>query len=311
MSNLMIQPRPTRLAALVTVSLAFAFGSIRADDSKPTIRHGFLATGGKTYILDGEGHQIWSYPEGTRDGWVLPNGHVLLALSKSKRHPGGAVIEADREGHTRIRFEGTQSEVNTVQPLDDDRILLTEAGDRPRLLEIDRSGAVVVEVPIKAQTGDHHLQTRMARKLPNGHYLVPQLLDKVVREYTPSGEIVWEAKTPNWPFTAIRLDDGNTLIACTVGDLVIEVDPKGQIVWQVSNDDLPGRPIADACGVQRLANGNTVITSYRAVENAVKLTEITRAKKIVWTHRDPARPGIHHFQILDEKGRPLDGKQAR
>jgi hypothetical protein len=40
-----------------------------------------------------------------------------------------------------------------------------------------------------------HMQTRMARKLPSGNYVVPQLLDKVVREYTPGGKIVWEAKT--------------------------------------------------------------------------------------------------------------------
>ena len=81
----------------------------------------------------------------------------------------------------------------------------------------------------------------MARKLANGNYLVPQLLDKVVREYTPEGKIVWEAKTPDMPFTAIRLDDGNTLIGCTLGNLVIEVDAAGKIVWQVTNDDLPGR----------------------------------------------------------------------
>ena len=49
---------------------------------------------------------------------------------------------------------------------------------------------------IQAQTKDHHLQTRMTRKLKNGNYLVPQLLDKMVREYTTKGEIVWEAKTP-------------------------------------------------------------------------------------------------------------------
>ena len=96
---------------------------------------------------------------------------------------------------------------------------------------------------MQAQTKDHHLQTRMARKLANGNYLVPQLLDKVVREYTPEGKIVWEARTPHWPFTAIRLDDGNTLIDCTRGNLVIEVDADGKIVWQVTNDDLPGKPL--------------------------------------------------------------------
>ena len=128
---------------------------------------------------------------------------------------------------------------------------------------------------MKAQTKDHHLQTRMARKLANGNYLVPQLLDKVVREYTPKGEVVWEVKTPDMPFTAIRLPDGNTLIGCTLGNLVIEVDSRGETVWRLTNDDLPGRPIKDACGVQRLPNGNTVITSYHAMAGEVKLLEVT------------------------------------
>ena len=143
----------------------------------------------------------------------------------------------------------------------------------------------------------------MSRKLVNGNYLVPQLLDKVVREYTPDGKVVWEAKTPDWPFTAIRLDNGNTLVGCTVGNLVVEFDPKGEIVWKVTNDDLPGKPISDACGVQRLPNGNTVITSYRASGDQIKLTEVTPDKEIVWTHWDPERPGIHHFQILEPDGK--------
>ena len=64
-------------------------------------------------------------------------------------------------------------------------MLLTEAGDKPRILEVDRAGKILAEVPLQAQTRDHHLQTRMTRKLANGHYLVPQLLDRVVREYDP------------------------------------------------------------------------------------------------------------------------------
>lgn len=151
----------------------------------------------------------------------------------------------------------------------------------------------------------------MSRKLANGNYLVPQLLDRVVREYTPEGKIVWEGKTPNMPFTAIRLDDGNTLIGCTLGHLVIEVDPKGKTIWQVSNDDLAGKPINDACGVQRLPNGHTVITSHHARGNDIKLTEVTREKKIVWQHQDAKKPGIHHFQILDTDGKVLEGRPLR
>jgi len=270
-----------------------------------SITHSFLATGAETVLVDGSGKVTWKYPGSSRDGWVLPGGTILLALSKGKNHPGGAAVEVDRAGKVLWSFEGTQSEVNTVQPLENGHVLVTEAGAKPRLLEINREGKITVEVPLDAQTRDHHLQTRMSRKLANGNYLVPQLLDRVVREYTPQGKVVWEVKTPHMPFTAIRLPDGNTLIGCTLGDLVIEVDPSGKEVWRVTNDDLPGRPINDACGVQRLPNGNTIITSHHNTAKQTKLTEVTRDKKIVWTYTDERKGGIHHFQILDTNGSPL------
>jgi outer membrane protein assembly factor BamB len=150
----------------------------------------------------------------------------------------------------------------------------------------------------------------MTRKLANGNYLVPQLLDKVVREYDSKGKILWEVKTPDMPFTAIRLADGNTLIGCTVGNVIMEVNKDGKEVWRVSNNDLPNTPISDACGVQRLDNGNTVFTSYRAGAGQTKLLEVTREKKIVWTYTDPRKAGIHHFHILDAEGKP-SGKPLR
>jgi hypothetical protein len=297
-----------RSLALIAAGLLTTLGI--AAQEPPPITHAFLATGGATYLRDDAGKITWTYPHSSRDGWVLPNGNVLLALTAGKKYPGGAAVEVTKEGKIVFEHKGTQAEVNTVQ-LVGERILLTEAGKNPRLLEVDRDGKIVVEVPLQAQTKDTHLQTRMARKLATGNYLVPQLLDRVVREYTPEGKVVWEAKTPNMPFTAIRLDDGNTLIGCTLGNLVIEVDPAGKIVWQVTNDDLPGRPINDACGVQRLPNGNTVITSHHAGGGDVKLTEVTRDKKIVWQHRDATKPGIHHFQILDTDGKAIEGRPLR
>jgi hypothetical protein len=284
---------------------------LSTDEPKSKITHSFLATGAETFLVDGSGKIVWHYTQSSRDGWVLPNGNVLLALSKSKDRPGGSVVEVTRDNKVIFEFVGTQSEVNTVQALDNGNVLLTEAGAKPRLLEMNRKGQVVVEVSLNAQTKDHHLQTRMARKLANGNYLVPQLLDKVVREHTPEGKIVWEVKMPHMPFTAIRLDNGNTLIGCTLGNLVIEVDSTGKTVWQLANEDLPGKPIDDACGVQRLPNGNTVVTSHYAKANEVKLTEVTHEKKIVWTYTDDRKSGIHHFQILDTDGKPLTGRPLR
>lgn len=282
-----------------------------------TIKHSFLALGAETAIFSTDGKPTWSYPANTRDGWVLPNGHVLLALTKSTEHPGGAAVELDRDGKTVWKYEGTQSEVNTVQAVDGGRYMLTEAGAHPRLLEIDKAGTVVLEVPLQAQTADTHLQSRMARKLPNGNYLVPQLLDKVVREYTREGKIVWEARTPSdpkeaWPFTAIRLTNGNTLVTCTHANMVVEFDADGKVVWTLANSDLPEPLLKDPCGAQRLANGNTVVTSYgQSAPGAVKLLEVTREKKLVWTYRDDKPHGIHEFQILDDRGVPSPDETMR
>src|ERR1700753_1574806 len=156
------------------------------------VTHSVFVAGAETAILNDKGETLWKYPAATRDGFVLPDGHLLLAVSKSKDYPGGAVVEVTRENQVVFEYKGTQAEVNTAQLLPNDHIMLTEAAPNPRLLEIDRSGKTVVEFPLQGQNTNAHMETRMTRKLPNGNYLVPQLLDKVVREYSPKGEIVWE-----------------------------------------------------------------------------------------------------------------------
>lgn len=287
------------------------------QESDTGITHAFLATGPATYITDGSGAIVWTYPANTRDGWVLPGGNVLLAITRSADFPGGGAVEVTRDGKVVFRFKGTQSEVNTVQTLGEGRYLLTEAGPKPRLLEVDRQGKVLVEVPLQAQTKDTHLQSRMTRELGGGNYLVPQLLDKVVREYTPAGKVAWEARTPDeppecWPFTAIRLPEGNTLSTCTHGNTVVEFDREAKIVWQLTNADLPAPLLKDPCGAQRLPNGNTVICSYgQGKPGEVKLLEVTREKKLVWTLRDDRPHGIHEVQILDTNGRKIDGPAMR
>lgn len=288
---------------------------VSQQESVEKITHSFLVTGGETYIVGNDDTVSWRYPKGTRDGWILPGGNALLAVSKSKEYPGGAVVEVDREGKTLFEFKGTQSEVNTVQALPNGNLMLTEAGAKPRLLEIDRSGKTVVEIAIQCQTQNHHMESRMARKLANGNYLVPHLLDRVVREYKADGSVAWEAKTPDepkecWPFTAIRLENGNTLVNLTHGNRTVEFDPSGKIVWQVTNDDLGAPLFRDPCGAQRLPNGNTVIASYGMGGKGVKLFELTREKKVVWTWTSD-RPGVHHVQILETNGKPLEGTPLR
>ncbi|HEY3899248.1 MAG TPA: hypothetical protein VGM54_11575 [Chthoniobacter sp.] len=299
---------------ILPLALLFAsVSTIWAADVEPAkITHSMFIAGSQTAILSGDGKVIWQYPAATRDGFVLPNGNLLLAVSKNAQYPGGAVVELTRENKVLFEFKGTQSEVNTAQLLPSGNIMLTEAGVNPRILEIDPAGKIVVEVPLQCQNTNPHMESRMARKLSDGNYLVPQLLDRVVREYTHEGKIAWEYKTPDdlkedWPFTAIRLPNGHTLIDLTHSNTVVEVDHDGKEVWRLANSDLPSPLLKDPCGAQRLPNGNTVITSYGAGDQTVKMLEVTPDKKIVWTYEREQKGGIHEFQILDTNGVPLEG----
>jgi len=279
------------------------------------VRHSFFVAGPDfTGIVNENGKRVWdSGQAGARDGWVLPNGNILIAWGTMVRE-----FTPEKEVVFEYQLDTANKEIGTVERLENGNTLITELGKKPRLMEVSSDGEILVEVPLKPETDNAHMQTRMARKLANGNYLVPHLLAFKVKEYTPTGEVVKEFPTDmadlggreakNWPFTAIRLENGNTLVCLTNGNKVVEMDSDGNVVWKVSNDDLPGNPIDDACGGQRLPNGNTVITAYHA-KKGVKLLEVTPQKEIVWTHEGPNR--AHHFQILTTNGEKLTGKPQK
>jgi hypothetical protein len=276
---------------------------------KPT-GSSFLMLGGVTQIVDASGKVAWKYPAATRDGEVLPNGNLLLTLSKTKAYPGGAVVEVTRDLKVVWEYKGTQTEVNTAVLLPNGHILLTEAGDKPRLIEVARDGSIKVEIPLGCQITNHHMQSRMARKLPNGHYLVPQ--EKTVREYDAAGKVVWERQNPESPldnrsFCCLRNAAGHTLISLTVGNHIIEVDAAGKIVWELRDGDLTEVRINRTTALAWLPNGNIIFSNYAARAPQPKLVEITREKLVVWTYTDASKEGVHEFQLLDEAGKPLPG----
>ena len=280
--------------------------------SETGITHWIMGFGADTYMMSADGRTTWSYPLGTRDGWMLPNGNLLLTITRCSEYPGGAVLEVNRAGKTIFEYKGTQSEVDTSQALPHGVYLLTESGPKPRLLEVDSSGKILVEFPLQCQTENQHMETRMARKLKNGNYLVPHLIDKAVKEYTKEGKVVWVGNTPHWPFSALRQKNGNTLISCTHGNQLVELDKEGKTIWSLKNEDLPSALINDSCGMELLPNGHIVFTSY-ATQGAdqVKLIEIDKSKKVVWTLITNRPHGLHQFHIVDTNGKLTRGKLLR
>jgi len=282
----------------------------RAQTSQ-NISHSFFVAGPDfTGILGEEGEILWdAHRKGARDGFVLQNGHVLIAWQDYIEE-----YDLNRAVVFRYDLDSVNSEIGTVSRLENGNTMFTELGKFPRIIELSPEGKKVIEVALEPETDNFHMQTRMARKLSNGNYLVPHLLAFAVKEYTIQGEVVETFHTDlqelggrageNWPFTAIRLSDGNTLINLTHGNKTIEVDATGAIIWRVGNEDLAGDPFVDPCGAQRLPNGNTVIASYGA-KTGIKIFEITREKEMVWSYDGPYR--VHHFQVLTTNGKNLVG----
>lgn len=284
------------------------------------ITHSVLIAGPNfTGILGEDGKPTWAAPQKkARDGFILDNGHVLITWAKEVKE-----FDTERNVIWSYKLDPSNGEIATAQRLPDGNTLIAELGKNPRLVEVAKDGAIKAEVKLQPETDNVHMQTRMARKLNNGNYLVPHLLAFAVKEYDPAGKVVAEFKTDtehfggrdakHWPFTAIRTPgskehpEGTTVVGCTYGNRVVEFDHKGKVIWQLTNEDVNGI-IKDACGVQRLPNGNTVIACY-GKKDGVKLFEVNQDKKIVWQYDGPYR--VHHFQVLTTNGEPIDGEPMK
>ena len=275
------------------------------------IKHAVFIAGPQfTGILDEQNKEVWnSGKPGARDGYVLPNGNLLICWADEVKE-----FNKKKEVIFSYHRPAPDIELGTACRLKNGNTLISISGKMPRLIEVNKKGLIKIAVPLQPETENVHMQTRMARKLDNGNYLVPHLLAFAVKEYTANGTIVNVFKTDipalgtrqdeNWPFSAIRLENKNTLVSLTHGNKVVEFDPEGKITWKVDNEDLNEDLLRDPCGVQRLANGNTVIASYGAT-SGVKLFEITPEYKVVWRY---VGFNVHEFQILTTNGKPEKGK---
>jgi hypothetical protein len=312
-----------------TLLLAMVAGimTLVAAEAAPTPSRRVLVCGPRTAIVEispdhPEGKVEWSHPANTREGWVLPDGNVLLALSRGDGGPGGAAVEIERgkEGAAdRVvwRYDGTQEEINSIQKTAEGTYVLTEAGPNPRLLEIAADGTVKVEFPLACQKANGHMQTRMSRKQADGTYLCPHLFDFAIIRYDAAGKELTRIGTRDpaapelntWPFTAITLADGGILAGLTNGNRVVEFDKEGRIRWQIDTGEVDGA-IADACGIQRLPNGNTMIASYHVGKHGERLVEVSPERKVVWAWKADV-PAVHHFQVLSIDGKELVGPPLR
>jgi hypothetical protein len=262
----------------------------------------------------------------SHDIHLLPNGNLLLhtgPATVTEMTPAKEVVwryEARPAGANKGRVE-----VHAFQRLPDGTTMVAESGNR-RIVEVDRAGKVVREVPLTVKRPDAHRDTRMVRKLAGGTYLVCQEGDGVVREYDPAGKVVWEyaldlagrkASPGHGPeghgtdvYGAVRLANGNTVIAGGNNNRVVEVDKAGKVVWSVDQRELPGITLAWVTTLHALPNGNLIVGNCHAGPDQPQLFEVTRDKKVVWAFRNHQTFGnncaTHQILTPDNPWRPID-----
>jgi len=268
------------------------------------------------------GKVVWDAKlDNIHDLQYLDNGNLLFQTSWTKlveMTPDKKVTwsydSAQQNGNA-----GKQVQVHAFQRLAGGVTMIAESGPA-RIIEVDRAGRLLKVIPLTIDNPDPHRDTRLVRKLQNGHYLVAHEGDGAVREYDADGRVVWDYDVPlfdrprkgghgpgawgNQTFAAIRLPNGNTLISTGNGHSVLEVSRKKQIVWRLKQDDLPGIRLAWVTTLEVLPGGNYLIGNCHAGPGQPQIIEITPDKRVVWKFENFAVLGnaVSNGTLIDAKG---------
>ena len=294
-----------RMNLVVLIAFGVAVSSLPAEQTGPHRR--VLAADDSTRrlaIVAPDGSLEWEIKVGAiHDASLLPNGNMLLQQGWTK------IVEVTPDKQTVWEYDagrmngnaGRPVEVHAFQRLANGLTMIVESGPA-RIIEVDKEGRVQHAIKLKVNHPSTHSDTRLARKLATGNYLVAHESDGTVREYDAGGKIVWEYEVPlfgkerkgghgpeafgNSVFSASRLANGHTLIGGGNGHCVLEVTPAKEIVWKLDQQDLPGITLAWVTRVERLPNGNTLLGNCHAGPENPQFIEVSKDKKVVWTFKD-------------------------
>ena len=264
---------------------------------------------GKVFVVSADGKVEWEHPAPScNELWVLPSGNLLFTT-------GHGVKEVTREKKVVFSYE-SKSEIYACQRMANGNTFIGESS-AGRLLEVEPSGTIAKEIRLLPEGKDGgHLYMRNARRLANGHYLVAHYGEQIVREYDGDGKALRTIPARGGPHSVVRLPNGHTLIACgdavENGARVFEVDGDNQTVWEIKSGDLPGISLKFMTGMQRLPNGNTVISNWQGhghLGSGPHLIEVTPGKKVVWTFADhTTMKTVSSVQLLDLPGDATRGE---
>lgn len=191
----------------------------------------------------------------------------------------GHRLVANYSGRTVHEFDETGKEIWTANNLPGNPSCLQRLSNGNTLVVLSNRGQVIEIAPDKkiVNTQEYGAGVAFARRLENGNTLVCLPRQSRVVEFDPKGQQVATFQAAN-ATAARRLDNGNTLIAEQGRNRVVELSPTGQVAWSV--EEVPG-----PWDVERLENGNTIVSNSRGVEEFAPDRRVLRTWNYPSTYR--------------------------
>ena len=196
---------------VVVIAITAVVGLGIAANAEPVKGRRVLAADYSTKriaVVDPAGEVLWEHPiDDIHDLHMLPDGHVLFQTSMTH------LVEVDPKTDKVLweydagKMNGNECrpvQVHSFQRLPGGVTMIAESGPA-RIIEVDPGGKIVHQIKLRVEHPDPHRDTRLVRKLDNGHYLVCHEGDGAVREYDNGGTST----------TTLGKSSGNTPCRCS------------------------------------------------------------------------------------------------
>jgi HEAT repeat protein len=154
----------------------------------------------------------------------LANGNTFIATREG-------VVEVDKAGKQVFSYHRPFGEtiMRACKLGNGDMVLVTELGV-PRCVRVSREGRELKSFAVEVSTSGGRIDV-----LPNGHVLVPELLNNRVVERDADGKVVRTMKVEQ-PIAATRLANGHLLVTSMTQKRAVELDRAGKEVWEYRRD---------------------------------------------------------------------------
>jgi len=207
------------------------------------------------------------------------------------------------------------AEFHTCQPIGVDKVLFLSNEDAGAVVKLYNLKTKVFEIEHRMTeiAGGPQGQCRRLRLTPQGTYVFGILSQGAISEYDKDFKLIKKLNVGSL-WGAVPLKNGNFLLQREGQMQSVEMDRTGKTVWSVAISEIQGQintlapgsaAISSPQTCERLANGNTVITTRFCQANLPQAIEVTPDKKVVWILKDLKNLGdAVSMQFLDEPGYP-------